>query len=136
MKKIKQAEGIDSNKVVQSFRQNLKEDLLDEMEFSGNLNDSIKTCQILGRDYYTKEDLEFGRFEEQQEGEFRGESEEPDYNPLSARNIKAQNGFHSNCQKFWGGERLNVCNIIKRSLLSLCGKRQLESKNRSEKSLR
>lgn len=65
MKKIKQAEGIDSNKVVQSFRQNLKEDLLEEMAFCGNLNDLIKTCQILVRDYYTKEDLEFGRFEEQ-----------------------------------------------------------------------
>lgn len=64
MKKIKQAERIDDNKIVQSFRQNLKEDLLEEMAFSGKLNDPIKTCQILVRDYYTKEDLEFGRFEE------------------------------------------------------------------------
>lgn len=65
MKKIKQAEGIDNNKVAQSFRQSLKDDLLEEMAFSGNINDAIKTCQIQVSDYYTKEDLELGRFEEQ-----------------------------------------------------------------------
>lgn len=35
MKKIKQAEGIDNNKVAQSLRQSLKDDLLEEMAFSG-----------------------------------------------------------------------------------------------------
>lgn len=54
MKKIKQAKGIDSDEVFYYFRQNHKQDLSEEMTLNRNLNDLIKACLVLVRDYYKK----------------------------------------------------------------------------------
>lgn len=56
MKEIKQSKGIDNDEIVYYFRQNHKEDLSEKMILSRNLNDLIKACQILVRDYYRKRD--------------------------------------------------------------------------------